>query len=156
MFIRTKEIAQGTGFYWWIWKMHHFMSRKSPLQTVLEIHIQGGGLPVCSSSTLSVHDSTHFYKVYGRGQVPSETEGNACHELPWWLANISLVRARALCPQESAPYSFGAPWVQNQFSQELPFSQPVNCFAGDSSWFGQTWAWFALKQSLKIQRHHLK
>ncbi len=74
-----------------------------PSQTILEIRLRGGGLPVHSPTLWAVSGPPYFYEVHGRGSFPSETDGNPHSQLPRRLAHSGPVRGGTTFTQNPHP-----------------------------------------------------
>ncbi len=89
-----------------------------PSQTILEISLQGSGLPVRGPTLWAVSGPPYFYEVHGRGSFPSETDGNPHSQLPRRLAHSGPVRGGTTFTQNPHPQPLRAPGAQGQFHQK--------------------------------------
>ncbi len=62
-----------------------------PSQTILEIHIQRGGISIQGPAVWATPGSLHFYAMHGCGSLPSATDGNPHTQLPRRLAHSGPV-----------------------------------------------------------------
>ncbi len=98
-----------------------------PSQTILEIRLQGSGLPVHGPTLWAVSGPPYFYEVHGRGSFPSETDGNPHSQLPRRLAHSGPVRGGTTFTQNPHPQPLRAPGAQGQFAKSaLSPSQRVS------------------------------
>ncbi len=98
-----------------------------PSQTILEIRLQGSGLPVHGHTLWAVSGPPYFYEVHGRGSFPSETDGNPHSQLPRRLAHSGPVRGGTTFTQNPHPQPLRAPGAQGQFAKSaLSPSQRVS------------------------------
>ncbi len=123
-----------------------------PSQTILEIRLQGSGLPVHGPTLWAVSGPPYFYEVHGRGSFPSETDGNPHSQLPRRLAHSGPVRGGTTFTQNPHPQPLRAPGAQGQFAKSaLSPSQRVS-FLGTVLDSARMRAVIAPERALAIQK----
>ncbi len=103
-----------------------------PSQTILEIHIRGGGISIQGPPVWAVPGSPYFYAMHGCGSLPSATDGNPHPQLPRRLAHSGPVRGSFNIAQDPPPQPLRLPGAQGQLCQEHTVTQPTSVVPGDS------------------------